>query len=111
MPQSIKAVYDLVARIPSGKVLSYGDVARALGLKTPRQVGWALHRNPDESSIPCHRVVFADGSLAPNFAFGGSLEQKLRLKAEGVVFKGERVDLEVCRWLFTTPLAHRGQGC
>jgi methylated-DNA-protein-cysteine methyltransferase-like protein len=84
-------VYDIVKAIPPGQVMTYGEVARAAGLKTPRQVGWALHRNPDESRIPCHRVVFADGSLAPNFAFGGSSEQKMRLLAEGVEFVNGKV--------------------
>ncbi len=99
MHDTTQAVYDLVSRIPAGRVLTYGAVAKSLGLKTPRQVGWALHRNPDESQIPCHRVVFADGALAPNFAFGGSVEQKMRLKAEGVIFRGERVDLSRCLWV------------
>lgn len=65
--------------------MTYGQVGRLAGT-TGRVVGFALHANPDEKNIPCHRVVDRHGRLAPHFAFGGSLEQRLRLKAEGVVF-------------------------
>ena len=65
-------VYDVVKNIPEGKVSTYGDVARAIGApRCARQVGWALHCNPQPGVIPCHRVVFADGSLTSGFAFYG----------------------------------------
>jgi methylated-DNA-protein-cysteine methyltransferase-like protein len=91
-------IYELVSKIPSGKVLTYGLIAQELGLKTPRQVGWVLHRNPDHNKIPCHRVVFSDGKLSGQFAFGGRDAQKKWLASEGVLFKGERVDLQRCLW-------------
>ena len=93
-----EAVYNLVEHVPPGKVTTYGDIARELGLKTPRQVGWILHRNPSHSKTPCHRVVFSDGSLSGQFAFGGAESQRKWLESEGVVFKGEKVDLTQCRW-------------
>jgi methylated-DNA-protein-cysteine methyltransferase-like protein len=53
-------------------VASYGQVARMVGRpRNARFVGYALHVNPEPGIIPCHRVVFRDGSLAPGFAFGG----------------------------------------
>ena len=86
-------VYTLVQKIPPGKVSTYGQVANSLGTKDARCVGWALHSNPSELT-PCHRVVNKDGRLAPNFAWGSSMEQKRRLLAEGVVFKDNfHVDL------------------
>lgn len=91
-------VYDLVATIPKGKVLTYGRIAQALSLKTPRQVGWLLHRNEEPKRVPCHRVVFSDGSLSGNYAFGGRDAQKKWLVSEGVVFKGEKVDLKKSLW-------------
>lgn len=96
-------VYRLVEEVPAGKVTTYGDVAKVLGLKTPRQVGWILHRNPSHSKTPCHRVVFSDGSLSGQFAFGGKDAQKHWLESEGVLFKGEKVDLKRCRWQFDKP--------
>jgi len=91
-------VYRVVRRIPSGKVSTYGEIAKIVGT-TPRVVGFALHANPYSNTkldnfVPCHRVVDRNGRLAPNFAFGGVREQYLRLKAEGVRFLDEtHVDL------------------
>lgn len=91
-------VYELVEKVPQGKVTTYGDIAKWLNFKTPRQVGWILHRNPSHSKTPCHRVVFSDGRLSGQFAFGGADAQRKWLESEGVVFKGEKVDLNECRW-------------
>ena len=79
-------VYEVVKTIPKGKVMTYGQIARAIGSKDARKVGWALHANPDGSQVPCYRVVNKDGRLAPGYAFGGPDEQKIRLIAEGVEF-------------------------
>src|SRR5258708_37039405 len=93
-------VYTLVAKIPTGKVTTYGDLARATGLKTPRQVGWILHRNPDHNQIPCHRVVFSDGQLSGQFAFGGCDAQANWLRSEGVPFVGNKVEMKTARFSF-----------
>ena len=90
-------VYQIVQRIPIGKVATYGQIARILGTRDSRRVGHALHANKDRS-VPCHRVVFADGSLAPGYAFGGEEVQRSKLESEGVKFKGNKVNLERCRW-------------
>lgn len=76
-------VYEVVKKIPSGKVATYGQVAKLVGT-TPRVVGFALHANPYEGRVPCHRVVNRYGGLAESFAFGGKNEQKMRLASEGV---------------------------
>lgn len=78
-------VYDFVKTIPVGKVATYGQVAKALGIKDTRKIGWALHANKS-SEVPCHRVVNKEGRLAKNFAFNGMEEQNRRLEAEGVTF-------------------------
>lgn len=90
-------VYQIVQRIPIGKVATYGQIVRILGTRDSRRVGHALHANKDRK-VPCHRVVFADGSLAPGYAFGGAKIQRLKLESEGVKFKGNKVNLERCRW-------------
>lgn len=89
-------IYEVVKLIPCGRVMSYGQVARLAGNpRGARAVGFALHRNPQPGVIPCHRVVFRDGSLAPGFAFGGPDEQRRLLEAEGVGFTEDgRVDIE-----------------
>lgn len=85
-----RQVYKIVKKIPKGKVMTYGQVGKAIGTRDYRRVGQALHANRDPN-IPCHRVVFADGHLAPNYIFGGAEEQKKRLMGEGVMFSGSRV--------------------
>jgi len=55
---SFEKVYEIVKKIPAGKVATYGQIARLLG--TPERakiVGWALHKNPYYGEVPCHRVV------------------------------------------------------
>ena len=93
-------VYDVVKNIPEGKVSTYGDVARAIGApRCARHVGWALHCNPQPGVIPCHRVVFADGSLTSGFAFGGIDIQKAMLLSEGVeVSADNKINLKKFRW-------------
>ena len=95
-----ESVYKVVKQIPEGKVLSYGDVARLAGNpKMSRQVGWALHVNPEQGVIPCHRVVFKDGSLANGFAFGGREVQRDMLIKEGVeVSRDFKIDMKKFRW-------------
>ncbi|WP_314688271.1 MGMT family protein [uncultured Bifidobacterium sp.] len=80
-------VYAVVRRIPRGCVATYGQIAELAGSpRASRAVGTALHHNPLPGVIPCHRVVFHDGSLAPGFAFGGPRRQWELLEAEGVAF-------------------------
>ena len=87
-------VYDLVRKVPKGKVVAYGEIARAIGNKRmSRQVGWALHVNPKPGEIPCHRVVNRFGELSTAFAFGGINRQEELLRSEGVEVVGGKVDL------------------
>jgi methylated-DNA-protein-cysteine methyltransferase-like protein len=79
-----------VGRIPRGKVATYGEVARAAGYPgAARQVAWALHNS--KGGIPWHRVLGAGGHIRLPGHLG--LEQRLRLGAEGVAFRGSRVDM------------------
>lgn len=92
-------VYAVVKNIPKGKVLSYGDVARIIGLpRCARQVGWALHNNPQPGIIPCHRVVFKDGTICSGFAFGGAEAQIALLEGEGVKVENGKVDMNKYGW-------------
>lgn len=78
-------IYDEVRKIPKGKTATYGEIAKKVGT-TPRVVGFALHQNPDPKNIPCHRVVFKNGSLASGYLFGGPKEQRKKLEKEGIMF-------------------------
>lgn len=88
-------VYAVVEKIPRGKVISYGQIARLLGRpRAAREVGWAMRCCPD--GLPWQRVVMSDGSIR------GSVYAELRralLENEGVAFLPDgRVDMDACRW-------------
>lgn len=90
-----QSVYAVVAQIPYGRVMTYGDIAKALGYpRRARFVGFAMRACPDH--LPWHRVVMADGSIT-----GGEWAPIRRslLKEEGVPFLPDgRVDLVACRY-------------
>lgn len=83
---SFEDIYEIVAQIPYGKVMSYGQISKMLNGRISAQlVGWAMRKAPPE--LPAHRVIFADGSLCYEEVFGGKDIQKTMLESEGVVFK------------------------
>ena len=93
--------YNVVRQIPRGRVATYGQIAAMMGEpRKARYVGFAMHASPGVAGgVPCHRVVFADGSLAPGFAFGGPGAQRAMLEDEGVAFTPSgRVDMRRGRW-------------
>ena len=93
-------VYEAVKQIPKGKVATYGQIACAIGApRCARQVGFALHVNPQPFIIPCHRVVNRFGSLAPAFAFGGEDVQAALLREEGVEVREDNT-VDLTRFLF-----------
>ncbi|MGE5849975.1 MAG: MGMT family protein [Candidatus Methylomirabilota bacterium] len=93
-------VYNLVARIPWGRVATYGQIARILGApRSARIVGWAMHGSPEGAGIPCHRVIQHGGTCSPNFRVGEPGAQRRLLEEEGVRFLLDgRVDLEAHQW-------------
>ena len=93
-------VYEIVQKIPVGCVATYGQIARLCGNpRASREVGYALHVNPEPGIIPCHRVLNRFGALAPAFAFGGAEIQAALLEAEGIEVREDfTVDLDKYRW-------------
>lgn len=104
-------VYDVVAAIPRGRVATYGDVARLLGVPHgARAVGWALRAlsGSVEAYVPWHRVVGHGGRISLRAGFGPQVQER-RLRAEGVAFVGGRVDFTRHAFLGATqePLSTR----
>ena len=96
---TFERIYEVVRRIPQGRVATYGQVALLAGNPHLSQVvGYALHSNPDPDSIPCFRVVNRFGELSSAFAFGGINRQQELLEAEGIEVKDGRVDLSRYLW-------------
>lgn len=83
----VEHVRALIAAVPPGRVTTYGAVAQAAGLSTPRTVAWILR--VDGSGLPWQRVIRADGRPAPEVG-----QRQLDLLAdEGAPIKGDRVDM------------------
>ncbi len=91
-------VCELVAQIPEGRVMSYGDIAALVGHPyAARQVGGVAHFGP--SNLPWHRVVNRKGGLASGY-YGGREGQKAMLEAEGVLVNDTFIidDFAIRRW-------------
>jgi len=95
-------IYRLVMRIPSGRVMTYGQIARILEERySPRLVGWAMHATPkDERNIPWHRVINSQGGISTGRVILTQPDvQQLLLEAEGVLFDARgHCDLSVYQW-------------
>ncbi len=94
-------IYEIVKKIPSGKVLTYGRVAELAGLYgKARLVGYALFKVEIATDVPWQRVVNAKGEISYSIArCGGDYLQKTLLEQEGIEFsQGQRIDLKKYRW-------------
>ena len=91
-------VYALVRKIPKGKGTTYGTKGKKLQISA-RTVKSALHLNPYDGDVPCHRVVNREGRIAPGFAFGGIGAQRKLLEKEGIKFKDE-THLDLSKYLY-----------
>ena len=90
---SLQAIWNVVARIPRGRVSSYGDVARAAGLPgRARLAGKALRLSPEDMNLPWHRVMGAGGRIVFPKGSRHFREQARLLRSEGVAVKDGRVD-------------------
>jgi O-6-methylguanine DNA methyltransferase len=94
-----QSVYEYLRTIPYGKVVTYGQMAKALGHpKAARAIGQILHANPDLKKYPCYKVVNAKGQISKHYAFGGFAEQKKLLEQEGIKVQNGCVDLAIYQW-------------
>ena len=85
-------VYKVVKMIPSGRVSSYGLIAKYLGsTKSSRVVGYAMNASHQNSEIPAHRVVNRVGLLTGKYHFSGTTLMKDLLESEGVKIQNDRV--------------------
>ena len=96
---AFQAIYKAVAKIPRGKVSTYGQIAKYVRVNNPKVVGYALHSNKTPDIVPCHRVVNKFGKLAPGYAFGGLDIQRKLLEQEEIAFDNDKVILS--KHLFT----------
>jgi methylated-DNA-protein-cysteine methyltransferase-like protein len=92
-------IYDVVRRIPKGRVATYGQVASLAGLpRHARQVGYALHVLPANTDVPWHRVINARGEVSARSTPGSDELQLALLRRERVLGRDGRVDLARFQW-------------
>ncbi|MEM3089595.1 MAG: MGMT family protein [Candidatus Nitrosotenuis sp.] len=83
-------VYKELLRVPKGKVTTYGDLAKAVGIKNgQRVIGQIMNKNPFPVIIPCHRVVNSDGKIGGYF-YGQNVKTEM-LSKEGVTIKDGKI--------------------
>jgi len=92
-------IYEIVRNIPSGKVASYGQIARMVPRCTARMVGFAMASTPENQDIPWQRVINSKGKISPHGAGFGSALQRSLLEEEGIFFDLEnKIDLDQFGW-------------
>lgn len=90
-----QSVWKVVSEIPSGHVLTYGEVARLSGMpRAARRVSQALRRAPRGLKLPWHRVINSQGKISFPEDSSGWMKQKDKLEEEGVVFLKGKINLE-----------------
>ncbi len=87
-------IYKKLLEVPKGQITTYGELAKAVGLKNgQRTIGKIMNKNPCPVIIPCHRVVMSTGKIG-GYAYGENIKTKL-LNDEGIQIKnGKIMDLE-----------------
>ena len=93
-------VYNVVKRIPFGKVTTYGSIAKFLGsTRSARTVGWAMNNSHQFNNVPAHRVVNRNGILTGKHHFSGSNLMKQLLENEGITIENDKIiDFERHFW-------------
>ena len=106
-----RRIYAVVAVVPRGQVVTYGQVARGVRGATPRLVGYAMAALPEQSGLPWHRVVNHRGGISLPSGGDGAHVQRLLLEAEGIRFTGNGLlDLKRYRWNGRGPKRRAGKG-
>ena len=87
-------VYKKLLEVPKGKITTYGEIAKAIGLKNgQRVIGKIMNKNPYPVIVPCHRVIKSDGKIG-GYAWGEKVKAKMLLN-EGIKIKnGKILDVE-----------------
>ncbi len=97
---SFAKIYEVVAKIPKGTVATYGQVARLAGNpRWSRVVGYALNVVPENSELPCYRVVNREGRVSAAFGLGEENLQIRMLEEDGIPVENDCVDLKKYQWV------------
>ena len=84
--------YEILKKVPKGKVVTYKQIAKKLHTKAYRAVGNAMNKNPYAPQVPCHRVINSNGNIG---GFNSGVHNKIKLlEKEGIEIKNNKIDLE-----------------
>jgi methylated-DNA-protein-cysteine methyltransferase-like protein len=99
-PGFFARVYHIVRLVPFGQVATYGQIAAIVSdSRAARTVGWALRALRDDTDVPWHRVINAQGQVSTQYCERAALVQRRLLEEEGIVFDdGGRISLERFQW-------------
>ena len=84
--------YELLRKVPKGKVTTYKEIAKALNTKAYRAVGNAMNKNPHAPIVPCHRVINSNGGIG-GFASGTNKKISM-LRGEGIRITNGKINLD-----------------
>ena len=86
-----KKIYKKLLQVPSGKITTYGELSRAIGLKNgQRVIGQIMKKNPFPVIVPCHRVVKSNRGIG-GYAFGVDIKRNMLIK-EGICIKNDKIE-------------------
>lgn len=92
-------IINVIRKVPSGKVATYGQIAKLAGLgRNARQVGYALKSYSGEEEVPWHRIINVKGQISFKQHSRPYKIQKEKLLDEGIEFNGEKISLKQFRW-------------
>tara|TARA_B100001971_G_C17983077_1_gene428423 strand:- start:399 stop:710 length:312 start_codon:yes stop_codon:yes gene_type:complete len=90
--------YELLRKVPKGKITTYKEIAKSLGTKGYRAVGNAMNKNPYAPKIPCYRVIKSNGEIG---GFASGIKNKINLlKKEGIKIENGKIDLKKYGYYF-----------
>lgn len=95
-----ESVFDVVRKVPYGRVCTYGNIAKYLGaVRSARLVGWAMNQSHNDPSIPAHRIVNRQGLLTGKIHFTPPERMQMLLEKEGIqVTNDQIIDFERKNW-------------
>jgi methylated-DNA-protein-cysteine methyltransferase-like protein len=99
-PKLYERIYAAVRSIPTGRVATYGQIAKLVGGCSAQMVGFALAGLPENSGVPWQRVVNVKGMISPHgFGYGSAMQRSI-LEEEGIQFDLEgKIDFKRYNWL------------
>jgi len=93
-------IYQNLRKVPKGKVISYKELGKSVGINASRFVGTCMRTNPDPVKTPCYKVVLSSGKIG-NYSSGGSKAKIKKLKNDGIEVINGKINMEKDGYVFS----------